>query len=298
LLRQLNLIPSGEKKKEEAVMNATAPAVVPTPVPVLPCSDNVAPGSRIAVPSASDDSGRSRSHSFGHNFVVNQLIRCKNKETEDWKLGVVVSVVPLLVRLQKDGPTLSCRYVAPANLDMFTLNCSTPVVSQPGGVHYSQILTAGTQVRSLEIVNGFAHIISPVIGWVDSQTCIEANADYKNESKAPERTAVSNRMNLRSAISEPTQTVNVPPTLNIYHVHERLSARDLANICMNNGVTPKNIRKVMTEHGIMAKIQFATHEDAKFVHALRCLSHAATSTHMPVQWSEEYINPNVNATKI
>merc|ERR1719461_753881 len=245
--------------------------------------------------SASDDSGCSAV--TGHNFIIGQLVNCQIDDGEEWKVGIIASISPLHVQFETNGPLCSCRYISPIQMDEYTLETRAHVWNQPfewtgSGIHYSAILEPGTKVRSLEAVGEFLHIVSPVEGWIDGKHIVAYQPPSAAELNA--EVVVQN-------IIQPTPEVETTnpeelPTLNIYHVPENVSARDLANLCMEHGVTPKKIRKVVCQYGVVAVISFGTHSDAKQIHSLRRLSHVPTCTHMPIQWSEKYLK--LNSTQV
>jgi len=242
--------------------------------------------------------------STGHNFVFGQLVNCRNNEGEEWRVGVVASTSPLQVKFEKNGPVVSCRYMESTQLEEYTLRVASPLFSQPGGSRggFDSHVFAGTKVRSLEAVNGYLHIISPEEGWINESSVVGFNPLEVKRPEEPVQIVPEVKV-VQPAVEAPKQEAPAvlcetgSLVLNVFHVPESVSARDLAKMCMNNGVTPKKIKKVLTQFGIAAVISFATHEEARQIYNLRRLSDVATRTHMPIQWSEA--EPlNANSTRV
>merc|ERR1719361_946280 len=110
LLQQLNLIKEKKVAKTAAMVAKSKPAAelvitsqvpapasipAPTPSPAHFGSNVPVNSNHVVDPSGSDDSGSENLP--GHNFIVNQLVSCKDEDNDDWQVGFVVSVMPLLV---------------------------------------------------------------------------------------------------------------------------------------------------------------------------------------------------------
>jgi len=280
LLRKLELLKS-KRRIVAPPPTTTRKNVAPTTttrknvaIPSTTTRKNVAiPSSSSAYSSDAGDSGHSRPSSStpDHNFIIGQLVYVRNSEDENWRKAVVGSLAPLAVSFQKNGSLQCCRYVSPVELSKCSLRCDAPVLSNLGE-QISTYLKGGTEVHILETVNNFVHIVKPLEGWIS----------IAHLSQPSGRGVVQNRS---AAVNhQSTQRPRTPPipTLVISSVPENVSSRDIAMMCMEHGVTPKNIKKI-NRQGLVAIVQFSTHMDAEWIFGLRLLKNF-----MPIRWTDEY----------
>jgi len=240
--------------------------------------------------SATADSGCSSSSPEGHNFSVGQLVNCRNSEREAWKIGVIAQISPLYVRFERSGPLCSCRFIAPIELEEYTLDAQSCVFSEPRGTYYSHVLESGTKVQCVEVVNNFLHIVRPVMGWIDSSNIIGFTPPKVNlTTEENKKKEIIPEENIVQPTIDDAPAPAILPSVNVFHVPENLSSRDLAILCMDQGVTPMKIQKVMTQYGLVAVISFGTHGEARRVCDLRRFSLPGGHTHLPIQWSEKYL---------
>jgi ubiquitin-protein ligase/Mg-chelatase subunit ChlD len=149
--------------------------------------------------SAQSDSGRSdygrsisRSASVGrsppsasapHNFVLGQIVECMLNKNDASHVGTVISVEPLILRVQgfTDGRWRFVR--ARKMITEVVLQNSEAVYMTPSvqlrGANFR--INSGTKIEILEYVGDFAHVISPVEGWIQ----INKTANTVNPICAP-----------------------------------------------------------------------------------------------------------------
>jgi len=176
----------------------------------------------------------------------------------------------LAVSFQKNGSLQCCRYVSPVELSKCSLRCDAPVLTNLGD-QIGTCLTSGTEVYILETVNSFVHIVKPLEGWVS----------IAHLSQPSGRGVVQNRSATVNHQSTQRPRTSLIPTLVISSVPENVSSRDIAMMCMEHWVTPKNIKKI-NRQGLVAIVQFSNHMDAEWIFGLKLLKNF-----MPIRWTDE-----------
>lgn len=196
----------------------TAPAAVAPQLPArvmrknisIEVSESIANQARVvAAPraitrrdSAESDSGRSISRSMSvepsprgalkpsppHCFVLGQVVECKNAKEEKVHRGIVQNLQPLMVKVEgfKVG---RWRFVRDANMvtEAILMNDENVFSGPDPNSILPMKASKGTNVKVLEIVGEFAHVVFPFDGWVQIKSQPkQTKSEPQNEPKLVE----------------------------------------------------------------------------------------------------------------
>merc|ERR550537_597328 len=147
-----------------------------------------------------------------------------------------------------------------------------PNIQNPWSVN--GILNPGTQVKILEYVGPFAHIIHPVDAFI---------LNPSNQS-APRN---NNNIPSNSTTTAPVPTNNTAPMLPTIEarVTADMSAKDLAVACQNAGILPKKVSIKLVGNLRIGVVGFENHGQAASIMSRR-LYH--NGQHTQTRWSKEY----------
>jgi ubiquitin-protein ligase/Mg-chelatase subunit ChlD len=238
--------------------------------------------------SAQSDSGRSdlgrsvsrsasndrHGPSPAHSFIVGQLVDCKASKEGDVHVGIVKTLQPLIIQVQgfQDG---RWRFVRAKELTEVILCTNEAVYAGPDDRQPSTVrISSGTKVRVLEFVGEFAHVISPVDGWVRMKRGTDA------PKAIPQPVAP-----VKPATPQPVvqSMPSVLPTIQCL-VTQSMSAKDVALSCERScGSLPKKVQIKLINNRRVGVVGFENQGDAEVI-IKRGLVHLGQQ--LLVRWSQ------------
>lgn len=226
---------------------------------------------------SAETSRRERSSSRPRDcpFRIGQIVNVRNSNTEQWTLGEVKEVDPLVkVSVTGNAPVLFSQLAPAATREFYTCEDRTAVSLEFQGFAIRTSLVKDTAVQIVEFRENWAHIVSPVEGWIIGRKngikVIKSAKVWKKEQEEMKKLI----------------PVNPVPTIIIDGVPERCTSAGLATKCieMRLPAMPTRIRILGKGTDRKAVVEFDNTDSANHCYKVWC-----RSVTMRTSWDQGYL---------